>query len=224
MLRLDFQKPRRVSLRRHKKEPPRLQVKGYNSPGSCKPQRLLLMVLYANLIQKSICPSKMQHNRNNSSAGSAIGRNAVFHVLQSCGEYAANAVGGVLQRICRAAARHGLAARCAAAIWRWQNACSRTAAFLAPPIPGQNKKAIPFGMTFYFGGAEGNRTPVRKQLDRTFFGHSLLFTFPYRGVNKHTRRFGRVMMHGRGNSYPPHVRHSDHTQARFVALPGRMGA
>ena len=75
-----------------------------------------------------------------------------------------------------------------------------------------------------FGGAEGNRTPVRKQLERTFFGRSLLFTFPYRGVNKHTRRFGRVMMHGRGNSYPPHVRHSDHTQARFVALPGRMGA
>ena len=78
MLRLDFQKPRRVSLRRHKKEPPRLQVKGYNSPASCKPQQLLLMVLYANLIQKSICPSKMQHNRNNSSVGLAIGRNAVF--------------------------------------------------------------------------------------------------------------------------------------------------
>ena len=77
---------------------------------------------------------------------------------------------------------------------------------------------------FLHGGAEGNRTPVRKQLDRTFFGRSLLFTFPYRGVNKHTQRFGRVMMHGRGNSYPPHVRHSDHTQARFVALPGRMGA
>ncbi len=78
MLRLDFQKPRRVSLRRHKKEPPRLQVKGSNSPASCKPQRLLLMVLYANLIQKSIFPLKIQHNRNNSSAGSAIGRNAVF--------------------------------------------------------------------------------------------------------------------------------------------------
>ena len=75
-----------------------------------------------------------------------------------------------------------------------------------------------------YGGAEGNRTPVRKQLDRTFFGRSLVFTFPYRGVNKHTQRFGRVKMHGRGNTYPPHVRHSDHTQARFVALPGRMGA
>ena len=78
MLRLDFQKPRRVSLRRHKKEPPRLQVKGSNSPASCKPQRLLMMVLYASLGQKSICPSKMQCNRNNSSAGLAIGRNAVF--------------------------------------------------------------------------------------------------------------------------------------------------
>ena len=86
------------------------------------------------------------------------------------------------------------------------------------------KKDVPNGTSFFIGGAEGNRTPVRKQLDRTFFGHSLLFTFPYRGVNKHTRRFGRVMMHGRGNSYPPHVRHSNHTLARFVALSGRMGA
>ena len=92
-------------------------------------------------------------------------------------------------------------------------------------LENKEKPAISMdrGLPFY-GGAEGNRTPVRKQLDRTFFGRSLLFTFPYRGVNKHTRRFGRVMMHGRGNSYPPHVRHSDHTQARFVALPGWMGA
>ena len=58
-----------------------------------------------------------------------------------------------------------------------------------------------------FGGAEGNRTPVRKQLDRTFFGRSLLFTFPCRSGNKHSHRLSRVMMHGRVNSFPPHGHH-----------------
>ena len=224
MLRLDFQKPRRVSLRRHKKEPPRLQVKGYNSPASCKPQRLLLMVLYANLLQKSICPLKMQHNRNNSSAGSAIGRNAVFSCF-------AKLRGIRRQRCWRRAAAH---LPCRSTVWL---GCARRSRHLAMAKCLQSnrsvsraarlrpiKKDVPNGTSFFIGGAEGNRTPVRKQLDRTFFGHSLLFTFPYRGVNKHTRRFGRVMMHGRGNSYPPHVRHSNHTLARFVALPGRMGA
>ena len=86
-----------------------------------------------------------------------------------------------------------------------------------------HKKYRPAGGIFY-GGAEGNRTPVRKQLDRTFFGRSLLFTFPYRSGNKHPHRPGRVIMHGRVNSFPPHGHHSDHTLARLVVLPGRMGA
>ena len=47
-----------------------------------------------------------------------------------------------------------------------------------------------------FGGAEGNRTPVRKQLGRNFSGRSLLFTFPYSGGNKHPTEFGSFMMHG----------------------------
>ena len=34
-------------------------------------------------------------------------------------------------------------------------------------------------MVVWNGGAEGNRTPVRRQLDKTFSGRSLLFTFPH---------------------------------------------
>ena len=33
-------------------------------------------------------------------------------------------------------------------------------------------------MVVWNGGAEGNRTPVRKQLGKNFSGRSLLFTFP----------------------------------------------
>ena len=39
-----------------------------------------------------------------------------------------------------------------------KNAFGRTTAFLAPLICGQNKKAIPFGMTFCFGGDKRDRT------------------------------------------------------------------
>ena len=46
------------------------------------------------------------------------------------------------------------------------------------------------------GGAEGNRTPVRKQLGKNFSGCSLLFTFPYPSGNKHPIGFGSFMIHG----------------------------
>ena len=75
-----------------------------------------------------------------------------------------------------------------------------------------------------FGGAEGNRTPVRKQLGGNFSGRSLLFTFPYPDGNKHPAGFGSFMMHGMGKAYHTHGLHSNHTQARLVDLPGRMGA
>ena len=39
-----------------------------------------------------------------------------------------------------------------AALLRRKNAFGRTTAFLAPRMPSQNKKAIPVGMTFCFGG------------------------------------------------------------------------
>ena len=45
-----------------------------------------------------------------------------------------------------------------AALLRRKNAIGRTAAFLAPRMPSQNKKAIPYGMTFCFGGDKRDRT------------------------------------------------------------------
>ena len=39
-----------------------------------------------------------------------------------------------------------------------KNAFGRTTAFLAPRMPSQNKKAIPYGMTFCFGGDKRDRT------------------------------------------------------------------
>ena len=63
----------------------------------------------------------------------------------------------------------------------------------------------------FFGGAEGNRTPVRKQLGRNFSGRSLLFTFPYSGGNKHPTELGSFMMRGALKALRTHVLHSDHT-------------
>ena len=74
------------------------------------------------------------------------------------------------------------------------------------------------------GGAEGNRTPVRKQLGGNFSGRSLLFTFPHPGGNKHPTGISSFMIHGMGKAYHTHGLHSNHTQARLVDLPGRMGA
>lgn len=68
---------------------------------------------------------------------------------------------------------------------------------------------------FLFGGAEGSRTPVRKRFNRTFSGRSQVSTFPPRKDTGQTLRFSRVMMRGRGNSYPPHGRHLND------AFPGR---
>ena len=82
----------------------------------------------------------------------------------------------------------------------------------------QNTVGIPSG------GDEGNRTPVRKQLGKTFSGRSLLFTFPLPHGNKHPYGIGSFMMHGMGKAYHTHGLHSNHTRARLVDLPGRMGA
>ena len=74
------------------------------------------------------------------------------------------------------------------------------------------------------GGAEGNRTPVRKQLGRNFSGRSLLFTFPHHDGNKHPAWISSFIMRGMGKAYHTHGLHSDDTLARLVDLPGRMGA
>ena len=88
----------------------------------------------------------------------------------------------------------------------------------------QKKKTPPVGGVFFFGGDEGNRTPVRKQFGRTFSGRSLLFTFPYPAGNKHPAGLGSFIMRGALKALRTHGLHSDHTRARLVDLPGRMGA
>ena len=45
-----------------------------------------------------------------------------------------------------------------AALLRRKNTFGRTTALLAPRMPSQNKKAIPYGMTFCFGGDKRDRT------------------------------------------------------------------
>ena len=77
-------------------------------------------------------------------------------------------------------------------------------------------------VAFLIGGAEGNRTPVRKQLGKNFSGRSLLFTFPQTGGNKHPTVFGSFIMRGTLKALRTHVLHSNHTRARLVDLPGRM--
>ena len=74
------------------------------------------------------------------------------------------------------------------------------------------------------GGAEGNRTPVRKQLGKNFSGRSLLFTFPLPYGNKHPYGISSFVMHGALKALRTHGLHSDDTLARLVDLPGRMRA
>ena len=87
-----------------------------------------------------------------------------------------------------------------------------------------NKKTTLGGVAFFIGGAEGNRTPVRKQLGKNFSGRSLLFTFPQPDGNKHPAGISSFIMHGTRKALRTHGLHSNHTRARLVDLPGRMGA
>ena len=64
------------------------------------------------------------------------------------------------------------------------------------PLPEKITARIREGCVLLFGGAEGNRTPVRKQLGKNFSGRSLLFTFPHPGGNKHPTGISSFMMHG----------------------------
>ena len=73
------------------------------------------------------------------------------------------------------------------------------------------------------GGAEGNRTPVRKQLGKNFSGRSLLFAFPFPGGNKHPTGIGSFMMRGMGKAYHTHVLRLNHTRARVSGTPGADG-
>ena len=73
------------------------------------------------------------------------------------------------------------------------------------------------------GGAEGNRTPVRKQLGKNFSGRSLLFAFPFPGGNKHPTGIGSFMMRGMGKAYHTHVLRLNHTRARVSGTPRADG-
>ena len=65
------------------------------------------------------------------------------------------------------------------------------------PLMNEKRPPLDFHqMVAWNGGAEGNRTPVRKQLGKTFSGRSLLFTFPLPHGNKHSYGIGSFMMHG----------------------------
>ena len=77
-------------------------------------------------------------------------------------------------------------------------------------------------MVVWNGGAEGNRTPVRKQLGRNFSERRLLFTFPHPGGNNHPTGISSFIMHGTRKALRTHGLHSNHTRARLVDLPGRM--
>lgn len=65
---------------------------------------------------------------------------------------------------------------------------------------------------------------VAPQSVYNFSGRSPLFTFPHPDGNGHPAGFGSFMMHGAGKAYRTHGLHSNHTRARLVDLPGRMGA
>ena len=99
----------------------------------------------------------------------------------------------------------------------------RASAFGSVRFPSEQKKRHPKGCLF-FGGAEGNRTPVRKQLDKNFSGRRPLFTFPHPDGNGHPAGISSFIMHGTRKALRTHGLHLNHTLARTVDLPGRMGA
>ena len=82
-----------------------------------------------------------------------------------------------------------------AALLRRKNAFGRTTALLAPRMPSQNKKAIPYGMTCCFGGDKRDRTAdllnaiqALSQLSYTpifgsLFGQLLYYSIPAEFVN-----------------------------------------
>ena len=65
------------------------------------------------------------------------------------------------------------------------------------PLLNEKRPPLDFHqMVAWNGGAEGNRTPVRKQLGKNFSGRSLLFTFPQPGGNKHPTGISSFIMRG----------------------------
>ena len=63
-----------------------------------------------------------------------------------------------------------------------------------------------FGLSC-FGGGGGNRTPVRKRLNRNFSGRRRLFAFPCPGASRHAQGLGSFMIHGALKALRTHGHH-----------------
>ena len=109
-----------------------------------------------------------------------------------------------------------------------KNAFGRTTAFLAPHMPSQNKKAIPYGMTFCFGGDKRDRTAdlMTASCDRfviwsVFAPNTSVPSAKSAGFCKVLSiAFTRVRAHlghnlGQGKTVPPRIRMNSLTCSSF---------
>ena len=62
-------------------------------------------------------------------------------------------------------------------------------------------------VAFLHGGGEGNRTPVRKPIHKSFSERRRLITFPWADGSRQSSTLGSFMMHGTGKAYRTHGRH-----------------
>lgn len=60
---------------------------------------------------------------------------------------------------------------------------------------------------FHYGGDGGNRTPVRKNINRNLSGRRRSFTFPRPGASRHAPGFSSLMIHGALKALRTHVHH-----------------
>ena len=84
-----------------------------------------------------------------------------------------------------------------------RNPVGRTEVSRAPQLHHAKKRHPKWDGVFMVKPREST---VRKQLDRTFSGRSLLFTFPRCGGNRHSSHLGGFMMHDAGKAYCVHGR------------------
>lgn len=79
---------------------------------------------------------------------------------------------------------------------------------IAKPHKTYRKCEKPLGSGFsYFGGAEENRTPVRKPSGITFYGCSFIFIFPQTSVIKQTIAIGSFILQDIAQSFAILVHH-----------------
>ena len=78
---------------------------------------------------------------------------------------------------------------------------------------------VQMSMVFSFGGAGGNRTPVRKCFRGDFSGRRESFLFPRPSVDAHTHGVGSFIVHGALKALRTHGPHSNDAPIRLVGLP-----